>query len=250
MAYRAAVATLLATLALALHLILAQRFRRLDVFEQTNVLFHADISTRLEAISGGRHLGIKHPNLMPYFTPPIALLTKVIVALHPASGPEPALRQTLGVWVVPAACALKTALIFMLLMRFGLPWAQAAVVTVLEMLSFTTLIFGSIPESYGLTALALTLAYLLAVAPGSPLTSRRIVLWVAVGVVATGITVTNIVMVALLLWSAAWFTATHRVIATLQVAAVVVAIFAVTAVSAYGLDWLLVPPRGETPSPR
>ena len=234
-------AAVLAVLALTLHLSLARQFARAAVFDKVNVLFHADISTRLQAISGGKHLGIKHPNLMPYFTPPIMLAAKVIARVHPPSGPEAELRRQLGMLVVPIASALKTALVFVLFLRLGFSLAAAIVATLLEMTSFSTLIFGSIPESYGLTAFALALAFLLAATPGAQLTWRRIAPWMAVGVFATGVTVINIVFVAFLLWAAAWYTTPLRLAATIRVAVIVIAIFGVTGVSAYVLDWLLVP---------
>ncbi len=243
MTQRATVTALLAVLSLVLHLTLARQFERVHTFEQLNVLFQADISSRLLAISGGNHLGIKHPNLMPYFTPPIALVAKVLVTLNLASGPEAELRRRLGTVVVPAASALKTALVVSLFHELGFSWAGVTVATLLEMMSFSTLIFGSIPESFGLTALALAMAYAFAAGSRSGLTWRRTTLWVTIGVFATGITLTNIALVALLVWAAAWEADAPVVATTVRVAAIVIAIFGVTGVSAYVLDRVLVPPE-------
>ena len=166
------------------HLVVARRFERLHVFAQTNVLFDADVRLRLQAIAGGRHLGIKHPNLMAYCYPPIALAAKAIVRLRPASGTEADVRQSLGILLVPAASAVKTALVFLLFSRLGLSVTSAAVATLLELVSFTTLVFGSIPESYGLTALALALMYVWAARqPASGhLTRGQLLGWLVLGV--------------------------------------------------------------------
>jgi hypothetical protein len=111
-------AALLAVLSFALHLGLTREFERLGVFDQRDLLFDADPDSRLAAFSAGRHLGIKHPNLMPYFSPPIGAAAKLIVSVLP-SADEREVRRRLGILVVPAASALKTALIFILFQRLG-----------------------------------------------------------------------------------------------------------------------------------
>jgi len=239
-AQHAAVAALLAVLSLVLHLTLAWQLERLGTFEEKNVLFDADITTRLRAISSGRHLGIKHPNLMPYFTPPITLAARVLAQVCPTGGTEPELQRTLGVLVVPVASTVKTVLVFYLFSRLGLSLLRATVATLLALVSFSTLVFGSIPESYGLTALAMAMAYTFAAAPGSELTWRRLTLWIAIGVFATGITVTNVAFVALLLWAASW--ERPLVAGGVRAAAIALAILGVTAASAYVLDQQLVRP--------
>jgi hypothetical protein len=241
MVRHAVVATLLGVAALALHLAVARRFDALGVFGRRNVLFDADVSTRLRALTSGRHLGIKHPNMMPYFTPPVALLAKAIVCVHPASGPEPRLRRRLGTLVVPAASALKTGLVFIVLCELGFALPSAVVATLLEMMSFSTLLFGSIPESYGLTALAIAMAYACAVGAGGTPGWRRVGVWLAVGVFATGITLTNVVPVALLAWAAAWTARPRFVAAGIRAAGIAVVAFGLTGVSAFVLDRLLVP---------
>jgi hypothetical protein len=247
MGRRAAVAVLLAMVALALHVTLARRLDDLGVFAQRDVLFDADIKTRLLALSGGKHLGIKHPNLMPYFTPPVALVAKAITTLSPASGAEAAVRRAVGTLVVPVASALKTAVVFLVFCNLGFPPASAVVATLLEMVSFSTLVFGSIPESYGLTALAVVLAYACATGSSAEPTWRRIGVWVAIGVFATGVTVTNVVLVTLLFWAAAWKAWPRLVPATVRAAAFAVVVFGVTGVSAYVLDAMLVPKPPPAP---
>jgi hypothetical protein len=112
------------------------------------------------------------------------------------------------------------------------------------MVSFSTLIFGSIPESYGLTAPAIAMAFLMAARPRQRLTLRRSSLWVALGVYATGITVINIILVAIVL-SATVLSATDRVAAAMRVSVIVLASFALTIASSYVLDRLLVPPEAS-----
>src|SRR6185436_7799980 len=246
----AVTAAVLALLSLVLHLTLAWQLDHLGVFEKKNMLVDADTETRLRAISAGKHLGIKHPNLMPYFTPPITLAARELAQLCPGCGTEPELQRTLGVMLVPVASALKTMLVFYLFCRLGFSSLQAALATLLSLVSFSTLIFGSIPESYGLTALAMAIAYF-AAASAAELTWRRSMLWIAIGVFATGITLTNVVFVALLLWAAS--SERPLVAAGIRVAAIALVIFAVTGASAYVLDLALVehePAAGGGASPR
>ena len=54
----AAVAVLLGVLSLGLHTMLAWQLDRLGGFERKDVLFDADVKTRLQAISAGRSLGV------------------------------------------------------------------------------------------------------------------------------------------------------------------------------------------------
>ena len=247
----AVAAAVLAMVSLVLHLTLAFQLDRLGTFEKKNVLFDADTDTRLRAISAGKHLGIKHPNLMPYFTPPVTLAARGLATLCPGCGTEPELQRTLGVMVVPVASALKTMLVFYLFCRLGFSSLQAALATLLSLVSLSTLIFGSIPESFGLTALAMAVAYCFAAASAAELTWRRIILWIAIGVFATGITLINIAFVALLLWAAS---SERRLVAgAIRVAAIALVIFGVTGASAYLLDLALVEHEalaGGSASPR
>lgn len=229
------VAISLAVVSLMLHLALAHQLRALGVFDDNNVFFDADIHSRLLALSAGNHLGIKHPNMMPYFTPPVVLLAGVLAKLVPYAGTQTELQATLGTLVIPLASALETAFVFSILRGLGLSLVQAAVATLLALASFSSLIFGSVPESYGLTALAMAMAYDFAIRSRSALTPSRIAVWIAIGVFAMGITLTNVVFVALLLWATAGG-GDVRLATSLRLAGVVVAIVAVTGVSAYVLD--------------
>jgi hypothetical protein len=235
----AAVAVLLGVLSLGLHTTLAWQLDRLGAFEKKDVLFDADVKTRLQAISAGRHLGVKHPNLMAYFTPPITLAARSLATVCPGCRTEAELQRVLGKLVVPAASALKTMLVFLLFRRLGFSSLQATTATLLSLLSFSTLVFGSIPESYGLTALAMAIAYAVAAASDGELTWRRMILWIALGVFAMGITLTNVAFVALLLWAAS---SEKRLIAGgVRAAAIATVVFALTSASAYVLDLALVP---------
>jgi len=233
----AAVAVLLGVLSLGLHTTLAWQLDRLGAFERKDVLFDADVKTRLKAISAGMHLGVKHPNLMAYFTPPITLAAWSLATVCPGCGTEADLQRVLGKLVVPVASAIKTMLVFVLFRRLGFSSLQATTVTLLSLISFSTLVFGSIPESYGLTALAMAVAYAFA-ASDSELTWRRMIVWIAIGVFATGITLTNIAFVALLLGAAS---REKRLIAGgVRAAAIATVVLALTGVSAYVLDLALV----------
>lgn len=238
---------MLGLLSFVLHLTLTRELDRLGVFDQGNVLFDADPDTRLASLSDGLHLGIKHPNLMAYFTPPITLAAKLVIALSPGDKSESAMRRTLGTWLVPSASALTTAIVFSLFGHLGFSVLRSVVATLLASLSFSTLVFGSIPESYGLTALALAVAYAFAANPSRdhrrPWAGAG---WIAIGVFATGITVINVVFVALLMAGAVW-TEARRSRAIFRVAVTVIAIFGLTGACAWVLDAVMVRPN-STPA--
>src|SRR5262245_22146412 len=98
-----AFAIFLGFLALAVHLSLMRQFEARGAFARRDLLFDADPSTRINAFSRGWHLGIKHPNLMPYFTPAVGLAAKVVVSVSPRSGAESEVRRALALLIVPFA---------------------------------------------------------------------------------------------------------------------------------------------------
>jgi hypothetical protein len=95
-------------------------------------------------------------------------------------------------WLCAVAGALAVGVFRVLLARIGVGTARARLWTLLYATSATQVVFSTLPESYAFSALSLVLVF--AVAAG-----RRPAWWarLAAGVLAFGVTVTNLVAVAL-----------------------------------------------------
>lgn len=184
---------------------LARTWSALGVLDQHDVLFDADPVVFLRAFRDGDmrdRLWRTHPNVRNLANPPVraaALLGRVV---RPSSTDEQA-RGEAALLVAPAASGVTTAAVFLTLRLLGASLGGAALGAVVEMCSFSGLVFGSIPESYPLSGAALAAAFLLladALRPGGRL---RYVPWVLVASTAFGITVTNLGLVGIPLFFAA-----------------------------------------------
>lgn len=195
---RRAVAVALALLAAVLNIAIASHFDGLKGFHQLDLFFNADASARMRCLvddrCGGRS-SFSHPNLALFLNPPVAAAA---FALSGATGLEPErARRVVALGVSPLFSALKAPVVFYLLLGLGLTLAQAGALALLSVVSFSQLAFGSIPESFALSGLLLAAAYLLALRCMRERDRRRWP-WVVLGVLVTGVTVTNLVAVALL----------------------------------------------------
>jgi hypothetical protein len=90
-----------------------------------------------------------------------------------------------------------------LLRRLGLPLSTTLVLTLLSAFSFSSIVFGSMPETFAVSALAVAIAYALLLRSGRDDAMLAKLAWLAAGVFASGITITNVVPVALLYFTRA-----------------------------------------------
>jgi len=197
-ASRRAVAVTLALFAGVVNLAIALHFDGLKGFDQLDLFFNADASARLHCMAEGRCSGrssFSHPNLALFVNPPVALAA---VPLAAVTGIEPErARRLAALGVSPLASAVKAPIVLYLLLGLGLGLGQSAALALLSAVSFSQLAFGSIPESFALAGLLLAVGYLLALRCMRS-GDRRLSPWLVLGVLVTGITVSNLVAVAIL----------------------------------------------------
>jgi len=190
---------LLFAAAFAFHLVLELKFSALEAFTCFNTLFDADPGLTLEAICcGGGSNHLSHPLMEYLFSIPIGGIAKLVSLLTSGALDEVLVRRSLGLAVVPAAAGLQTFVLLRLFRWLGLSLRSAFLLALLSSLSFSKIIFGSMPESYCLSALSILLGYVLLLRTRGRRGARVEVTWVALGVLSAGITVTNIVPVAIL----------------------------------------------------
>ena len=205
---RRALAAVVLALALAggvfaWHYALELKFSSLQTFKQYDVLFDSDPNIRLVGFAHGwwkYNRNLLHPNLANFVNPPIRSIAWVLHAAGVGGADLPALRESLALMVDPLVSALGALAVLLLFVRLGFSLPAAFLLSLFSACSFSQVIFGSIPEHYALSGLILTLTFLAA----ADLLQRRGQIawpaWVFLGLLAAGITVTNLALVALLFW--------------------------------------------------
>lgn len=178
------------------------RLNSLQVFGQYNILFDADPNTRLDSIcSGVEGRSLIHPHLSNVFSLPIMLVGKVAIVLGLDGQQEIPLRRSLGLLVVPVASGLTASVWFFLFLLLGLSVWRSSILTSLGAMSFSQLVFGSMPDHFAVGGLALALCYLLAADDLNRGGRVRWLAWMAAGMLTMGITATNVITPAVLLFT-------------------------------------------------
>ena len=195
---RAGFQVLLAASAFVFHSTFERRLDGLGAFDQLDVIFDTDPSTRIQffAAGGWRQRCFVHP-LIRFVSLPIrgaaifADQTGITVA------PPKVFRRGLGMLVAPVCSALTAVVMFRVFRGAGFGDLAAAAGAILHQVTFSQMMFGSIPESFVLSGLGLSLVLLCGlVLP----TSDRVAWprWLAVGVFTTGVTITQIIPTCLM----------------------------------------------------
>jgi hypothetical protein len=167
------------------------RLDALGVIDQYNILFDSDPNQALAAISHGWGRNYKHWNLATFFSIPIRLMSKPAALLSAAEEME--IRMELGLLVAPLLSALTGPLVFGAGLFLGLRLRYALLLALVNQVCTSRVVFGSVPESFALSAFAIALFLWLGardIRNSSP--SPRLA-WVVAGVFGFGVTVTNLV---------------------------------------------------------
>lgn len=198
------IALALAIPVFVVHLVFASWLDGLGVFDQQNVLFNADIVSRVQCLVENDCRGrssFSHPNLAVFLNPPVQVAAGVLTLGGLTEIDRATARRLVALCVSPLASALKVPVVFFVMLGLGLSVRQAGLLAVLSAVSFSQLVFGSIPESFALSGLAIALTYWLAIRTMRR-RDRRLWPWVLVGVLTAGITISNLVAVAILFTAA------------------------------------------------
>lgn len=233
---RAFVALVLALASFTLHYDLERRLDRLRVFDQYNVVYQADPNERIDAMShgwGSSGRNLAHPNLSA-FTSPFVRGVAAVAARAGLTDDEAALRRAIGLLIVPAAAGATAALLFALFLRLGMSLVLASLFTVLAAVSFSAVVFGSIPDHFALSVPVIVAAYHLHLSAAGP--RPRWWQWFIVMFVAAGITITNLAIIAILLLGAMWSAGRRRVSSALRVCALAGVVLVGTLASSFVLN--------------
>ena len=195
---RACFQLLLAASAFVFNVTLERRFDGLTAFDQLDVIFDADPNYRLvDFASGGwRQRCFVHP-LLRMVSLPIWGATTFARSAGITVAPSKTSRRSLALLVAPVCSALAAVVMFRVFLGAGFGDPAAAAGAILHQVTFSQMMFGSIPDHFVLGGLGLSLVLLCGLVPP---TSDRVgwPRWLAVGVFTSGITITQIIPTCLM----------------------------------------------------
>jgi hypothetical protein len=181
---------------------LATAFGRTGVFEYVDVLFDTDVAWFLQGFSDGMGTGtgwgarsVVHPNVANLVNPPVRALAAACASVNACA--DPALtRQTLALFVSPAAAAIETLFLFLGIRTIFQSDGRALVVAMLNLTLLPTLIYGALPESFALSGCAFAAFFYLVCRTAAGRSVHQL-WWALAGTAVASITVTNVWLFAL-----------------------------------------------------
>jgi hypothetical protein len=161
-----------------------------------------------------------HPNLTNLIEPPIALVAGAVdriggrpaasfvrassrrlgfatAADNPAFTTSHAVRAGLALSVAPLAAAVRNSFLFLTFDLVGLDLGAALLATLLATVSASGLLFGAIPESFGLSGAGFAILLHLVARSATGARPASTTAWVVVGTLLTSITIVNVAPFAL-----------------------------------------------------
>jgi hypothetical protein len=177
---------------LAFNLYFAFTLQRLGVTGQFNVIFDTDLLTRVSCFAtgwAGFGRNLVHPNLCNMVNPVVRIVAYAVAAtgLH---ANNLLLRQDVSLFVAPLTGAAQLVILNLTFRTIGLSHITRTLLVLLYALSFSFLIFASVPDHFVLGGLSIMLSLFAAV---KTVTARKtpVWLWGIAGFLAMGVTITN-----------------------------------------------------------
>ncbi|HEV8409050.1 MAG TPA: hypothetical protein VGQ30_00990 [Gemmatimonadaceae bacterium] len=205
-----------------------RRFAATGGFAQYNVFFDADPNLWLPRIANGwGAVDFKHLNATTFLNPPVRVAAAIAHATHFSSLAPEALRESIALLVVPLLSALRTVVLFSLFAGLGLSLPATSSLCLLDMFSFSRVVFGSVPESFAISGTIIATLFWLAARNDRISTRWWWAAWIALSTLAIGITVTNVIPVACVLAMLAIRSPNPRWTIVARAIAVIVAAFAI-----------------------
>jgi hypothetical protein len=193
----AALLVFIATGGFALNLAIDARLGELGIYDQPNLWFGLDPNYYLRWLADGEYWSKRHPLLQILAGLPAyvgAAVVHVFTAIEQRGLREDFIRLIAG----PLAASLKTILLFTFLRRLGVTTLSSFLILLIDIASLSRIAFASVTESFSGTAAALVAAYSLASGELDASGKRGFFAWAALGLAAFGITITNLVFIAVL----------------------------------------------------
>jgi hypothetical protein len=225
--------------------LLAHEWFRVGAFSQFNVIFDDDPNAWLQRFAHGRSIGgFTHPLLSLYFTPGFRAASRVGSLLGLVQD-EAAFRQAAALYVAPACAAIKTGTVFVIFRLLSLNAPRAAVAAALSAAAFSSVVFGASSSHYAVSGCLLALVSLLPLLAWERVGRvAHAAVWLVASVLSIGTTVSNVVHIGSVRFSAAL--ARHgRPALALATAALYGAVGMALTLSLNRLVWELRAPAGD-----
>jgi hypothetical protein len=129
------------------------------------------------------------------FSVPIRAVQFLWGAIRPIPDPV-AFRELLALWIAPLSTFCSTVLVAAIVRRLVADQINRVLVTAMYCLSFTVLLFGSVPESFPVSNLLITAMLYLALRQQTITQSPWI--WRLVGILSASVTITNIAIYSII----------------------------------------------------
>jgi hypothetical protein len=181
----------------ALEMTLAHKLQAHGDLQMLNRFFDADCPWYLVNFeTGDQRFGsyagrsLVHPNVANLVHPAVKLVAKALAALH--VGSSETLLSATSIAVGPASAAARSFFLFLALSVIGFATGDALLLTALSIASFSGMLFGALPESFGISAALFAFAFYL-FARSIRTMEFKAAPWTIAGTLVLGTTITNII---------------------------------------------------------
>lgn len=178
---------------------LAIEYRKTGTFTQLDVLFDADAGpvNILSFAHGWVYADQIHPWFRHYYHPFVRIAEKMGIASGQGKPSVEARRVELSLYCIPLTTALGVGAFYLVLRQLPLSILESLALSCTGMVSFSNLIFGSLPDRFATSGFLLTIALLLAT---YTIANRKLhwLLWGTLGCLSMGATITQLFPIATL----------------------------------------------------
>jgi hypothetical protein len=176
---------------------LERMYDRHHAFDQANTLFDADPILFADVGPSWRndtYSHFRHPLIDLVLSLPLRASSAEICAVESCEASN--LRRNLSLLVTPLVEAVKGTLLYVTFVWLGITPLRAGILCAVNLVSLSTLTVGSVPETFPMSSLAITVLIALLVASFRHRPPPK-TYWIAAGTFATGVTLTNVFPLAI-----------------------------------------------------
>lgn len=166
------------------------------MFDQIDTVFDADTTTYLDGFSNGwMGPSFRHPFAGMAFSLPVRAVSKLA---HKITGADDLkTRRELALLIVPLFQGAKNVILYLLLIGIGVTTWQALILCSLNLFALSTITIGSVPETFAINSMTIVLFAWFMTRDFKSSSKIPLWGWVAAGSFAIGVTLTNVVPLAI-----------------------------------------------------
>lgn len=175
-------------------------FYQLRLLDGWDVIFDSDPIRIIKSTAHGwDQRSIVHPHIDNFFAPFLRMAGKVLFSFGLIED-EFHFRNFAAMVVVPLFSAAKIIGVYYLLRLLEFSWKRAAYFTVFLAVSWAQILFAGLPDTFALSSFVIVVLMLYAALVLKGVCADKNAVWMTIGFVLGGITVTNMAVFGLVLW--------------------------------------------------